>query len=76
MKKNILVQKVEGPFPTTQQLARWERENKDNLPKVGFDARNFKTINNCTSKPAQLKTRRKTGIALINARKIRNIKVH
>lgn len=71
-----LVQKIEGPFPTPQQLNKWLKQNKDNLPKVGFHAAKFKTINNCTSAPAILKTRRKAGVALINARKIRNINVH
>jgi hypothetical protein len=71
-----LVQKVEGPFPTPQQLNKWLKQNGDNLPKVGFHAAKYKTINNCTSAPALLKTRRKTGIALINARKIRNVNVH
>ena len=75
-----LIQKVEGPFPTPYQLNRWadqEDGSRDSITKrVGRVSNKVRSISTGTTAANISKNRRKFGISLINARKIRNINVH
>jgi hypothetical protein len=75
-----LIQKVEGPFPTSYQLNRWadqEGGSRDSITKrVGRVSNKVRSISTGTTAGNISQNRRKFGIALINARKIRNVNVH
>ena len=80
MKNNILVQKVVGPFPSSHQLNKWadqEAGSRDSVTRrVGRVSNKVRSISTGTTAANISQNRRKFGIALINARKIRNINVH
>lgn len=80
MKKNILIQKVEGPFPSSRQLNKWadqEAGSRDSVSKrVGRVSNKVRSISQATTACNISQNRRRFGVALINARKIRNVNVH